>query len=319
MPSSNKSLLSARQVIDGNTDVYFIIGDPVEQVRAPESFNAIFARMGINAVLVPIRIAPQDAVQFVKTAFLAPNVKGIWVTVPHKSALMQAMDRVDKLATIAGAVNAVRRNADGRLEGALFDGEGFCASLDYFNITYTGKKVLMLGAGGAAAAIGASMVQGARACADIAMFDPTPGKAAETCGHLRAHSHARVFAVANNDPAGYDIVINASPLGLQSTDPMPCDVSRMDAGAALVDILMKNQPSPVIRAARTRGLVAQPGFEMMICQTAHYLDFFGMHRAASAVRTDARFIRELIYPSELRGEIRKQVAPRTPAALKLAA
>jgi shikimate dehydrogenase len=269
--------------------------------------------------LVPIRIAPEDVAQFVKTAFLSPNVKGLWVTVPHKSAVMRVLDRTDALATIAGAVNAVRRSADGRLEGALFDGEGFCASLDYFNIAYTGKKVLMLGAGGAAAAIGASMVQGARACADIAMFDPTPGKAAETCGHLRAHSNARVYAVANNDPAGYNIVINASPLGLKPTDPMPCDVARMDAGAALVDILMKNQPTPVVRAARARGLVAQPGFEMMILQTAHYLQFFGMHDAAQYVRMDANFIRELIYPSELLGEIRRPASAQMPAPLKLAA
>ena len=75
---------------------------------------------------------------------------------------------------------------------------------------------------------------------------------------------SRVRAVGSSDPAGFDLVVNASPLGLRACDPLPCDVARMDAGAALVDILMKNQPTPAVRAARARALVAQPGFEMMI-------------------------------------------------------
>ena len=89
------------------------------------------------------------------------------------------------------------------------------------------------------------------------------------------------------------------PLGLKTSDPMPCDVARMDAHAALVDILMKNQPSPMVRAARARGLAAFPGFEMMIQQAHLYLDFFGLHDAARHVRRDAGFIRQRIYPAEL--------------------
>ena len=114
-----------------------------------------------------------------------------------------------------------------------------------------------------------------------------------------------VSAAASNDPAGFDLVINASPLGLKSDDPLPCDVARMDAGAALVDILMKNQPTPVVCAARARGLVAEPGFEMMIQQTHRYLDFFGFTEAALLVRQNADFLRELVYPAELQGEIRR--------------
>jgi shikimate dehydrogenase len=114
-----------------------------------------------------------------------------------------------------------------------------------------------------------------------------------------------VVAAASNDPAGYDLIINATPLGMKSSDPLPVDVARMQPNAALVDILMKNQPTPVVRAARARGLVAEPGFEMMIQQTHCYLDFFGFHAAAEKVRQDANFLRELIYPTELLGEIRR--------------
>lgn len=290
--------------ISGSTDVYLIVGDPVEQVKAPESFNLIFARLGIDAVLVPVRVAPADLAGFVRSAFTAANIKGLWVAIPHKAPLAALVDGCSDLARVAGAVNAVRRHADGRIEGGLFDGEGFVASLALFGIEWTGRRVLIIGAGGGAAAIAASLAHGPLAAADIALYDPVPGKAAEVAGRIGQGSAARLHVVPSNDPAGYDLVVNASPLGLNAGDPMPCDVARMAPQAALVDILMKNQPTPVVRAARARGLVAQPGFEMMIQQTHLYLDFFGFHEAARQVRQDCNFIRELIYPRELLEEAR---------------
>ena len=303
--------------ISGTTDVYLILGDPVEQVRAPESFNPIFARMGIDAVLVPVHVAPENLNAFVKTAFMAKNIKGMWVTIPHKAPIMDVLDRYDDLGRIAGAVNAVRRNADGQIEGGLFDGEGFVAALSYFNIAYAGKRVLILGAGGAAAAIGASMActlagSPVGASAEVAFYDPVAGKAQAVAARIGASARARVFTVDSNDPAGFDVVINASLLGLKAADPLPCDVSRMEPHTALVDILMKNQPTPFVRAARQRGLVAHPGFEMMIQQTHLYLDFFGFTQAAARVRSDSDFVRELIYPAELVGEIRQPAVTEFP-------
>ncbi|SDO09941.1 shikimate dehydrogenase [Rhodoferax sp. OV413] len=294
--------------IDGHTAVYLIIGDPVEQVQAPTSFNRIFALLGINAVLVPVRVAPANLQAFVNTVFRASNIQGLWVTIPHKAPLLDWMDSSTDLARMAGAVNAVRRTASGHIEGGLFDGEGFVASLGYFQIAYAAKRVLILGAGGAAAAIAASLaLAGAQAPAEIAFYDPTPGRAEQAAARIRQGSPVAAQAVGSNDPAGFDLVVNATPLGLKSSDPLPCDVARMEPHAALVDILMKNQPTPVVRAARARGLVAEPGFEMMIQQTHCYLDFFGFHDAAQRLREDADFLRELIYPAELQGEIRRQM------------
>ncbi|MBC7699699.1 shikimate dehydrogenase [Aquabacterium sp.] len=291
-------------LVSGTTDVYLILGDPVEQVRAPQVFNLVFARMGIDAVLVPAHVAPEHLEAFVRTAFLSKNIKGMWVAIPHKAPITQLLDSCTELGRIAGAVNGIRRNADGRLKGGLFDGEGFVASLDWFGIGYAGKRALVIGAGGGASAIAVSLAcAGARSCAEVALYDPVPGKAAEVAARIAASSQAVVRAAGSNDPAGYDVVINASPLGLLLDDAMPCDVSRMDAHAALVDILMKNQPTPLVRAARARGLVAQPGFEMLIQQTHLYLDFFGFIQAAEQVRQDATFLREMIYPAELAGEI----------------
>jgi shikimate dehydrogenase len=295
--------------INGQTDVYLIPGDPVEQVRAPEVFNLIFRTLGINAVLVPVNVVAGDIEAFVKTAFLARNIKGMFLAIPHKSLVMGLLAHCNDYGRVAGAVNGIRRNPDGTLEGGLFDGKGLVSALDYFDIAYAGKRVLILGAGGGASAIAASLaIAGSRAPAEIALYDPVPGKAEAVAGHIvaaAAGKACKVLAAGSNDPWGYDVVVNASPLGLQSGDPLPCDVARLGPAAAVVDILMKNQPTPLVRAVRARHLVAQPGFEMLIQQAPDYLEFFGYAAAAQAVRQDATFIREHLYPAAMATEIRR--------------
>ena len=295
--------------IAGTTDVYLIPGDPVEQVRAPEVFNRIFQTLGIDAVLVPVHVAGGDIEVFTRAAFLAKNVKGMFLAIPHKSLVMGLLSHCNDYGRVAGAVNGIRRNLDGTLEGGLFDGKGLVSALDYFGISYAGKRVLILGAGGGASAIAASLaIAGNQAPAEISLYDPIPGKAHAVASHISAAAGAantKVSAASSSDPYAYDVVINASPLGLQKGDPLPCDVSRLAGNAAVVDILMKNQPTPLIQAVRARGLVAQPGFEMLIQQAPDYLEFFGYAEAAQAVRRDATFIREHLYPAAMAQEIRR--------------
>ena len=293
--------------IAGDTDVYLIPGDPVDQVRAPQVFNLIFKTLGINAVLVPMRVKGDDIQAFVQSAFLAQNVKGMFLAIPHKALVMNLLTSCNSHGRVAGAVNGIRRKGSGQLEGGLFDGLGFVRSLDFFGMAYTGKKVLVLGAGGGASAIAAALAMlGSAAPRHIALYDPATVKAKTVAGQIALavnNPHIQLSAANTNDPAGYDLVINASPLGLASGDAMPCEVSRLASHAAVVDILMKNQPTPFLRAVRARGLRAEPGFEMLIQQAPDYLEFFGYVDAASAVREDARFIREYLYPQEMASEI----------------
>jgi shikimate dehydrogenase len=296
-------------IIDGQTDVYLIPGDPVEQVRAPQVFNLIFKTLGINAVLVPARVKAGDIQEFVQSAFLAQNIKGLFLAIPHKALVMSLLTSCNTDGRVAGAVNGIRRNAQGELEGGLFDGTGFMHSLDYFGMIYAGKKVLILGAGGGASAIAAALAMAGSAAPNlIALYDPSPEKAQTVARQIASRANIQrphLVAASSNDPSGYDLVINASPLGLAQGDAMPCDTSRLTSHAAVVDILMKNQPTPFLQAARARGLQAEPGFEMLIQQAPDYLEFFGYVDAAHTVRKDARFIREYLYPAVMASEIRQ--------------
>jgi shikimate dehydrogenase len=277
--------------ISGTTRVFLILGDPVAQVRAPEAFNHLFDKHGVDAVLVPANVPASEFDGFVKHALKARNIDGLWLAIPHKTAMVELLDRCDRLGRSAGAVNAARRSADGTLEGALFDGVGFTKALDHFGIAVPGCKVLVVGVGGGGVAIATSLA--AKGAGRVALFDSLPGRTEAVAKKLSSEFGVEVVSAATPDPAGFDLVVNATPLGLKAGDPMPFDVARLDPGAAVVDILMKNQPTPLLRACRARGITAHPGFEMMVQQVPEYLSFFGFDAIAKAVQADSSDVRAL--------------------------
>jgi shikimate dehydrogenase len=262
--------------IHGKTDLYLIPGDPVTNVRLPRMFNAVFDRCGIAARMVPAQVRARDFAVWLKASFLAHNVKGMVIAPPHKPLAVDLLDGCGLFARIAGSVNAVRRTHSGELEGDLFDGEGIVGALDYFGIPFRGKRVLILGAGVSGAAIGVSLAEagGSDSAEYIAFHDPHPGRSAGVAARIDSAFDARVESVPHADPQGYDLIVNATMLGLRDGEALPVDVSRMAAHAAVFDILLRNQPTPLVRAARERGLHAQAGFEMLIQQMACYFDYF---------------------------------------------
>jgi shikimate dehydrogenase len=285
-----KKNLGAR--ISGTTRVFQILGDPVAQVRAPELFNHLFRQHGVDAVLVPVHVAPADLDAYVQHTLKARNIDGLWLAIPHKTAIVKMLDHCDPLGRAAAAVNAVRRNADCSLEGALFDGVGFIKALRELGFDVAGKRVLVVGVGGGGVAIAASVAS--LSPASVSLFDAAPGRTDEVANRLAKAFGAPVQSAVSSDPAGFDLVVNATPLGLQAGDALPFDVTRIDVSAVVVDILMKNQPTPLLEACRTRGLVAHPGFEMLVQQVPEYLRFFGYHDIARAVQADPSGVRSLL-------------------------
>lgn len=280
--------------ITGHTRVFMIVGDPVAQVRAPEVYNPLFRRHGVDAVLVPMKVAPAALAGFVRHAFQAQNLGGMWVTIPHKAAMQGLMDRCDDLAMLAGAVNAVRRADDGAIEGALYDGVGFVKGLDHFGVAVAGRRVLVVGAGGGGQAVAAAVAQ--REPAVVAVANRSPARAAELVARLTPAFGQRMQRAESTDPAGYDLVINCTSQGLKPDDPLPFEVARVDAGATVVDIIMTREPTPLLKACAARGLSAHAGFEMLVQQIPEYLRFFGLQQLAATLQEDMAEVRAVLYP-----------------------
>jgi shikimate dehydrogenase len=280
--------------ITGTTRVFFILGDPVAQVRAPEVYNRLFAQAGIDAVLVPLKLPAAALPGFLQHGMAAENIGGFWATIPHKSALAALLQPTDPVARIAGAVNAVRRHADGTLEAALFDGIGFVKGLDHFGIGVAGQRVLVVGAGGGGHAVAAAIAQ--RGPAALAVFNRTRNRAQALVERLRPLVGDAAAVAESADAAGFDLIVNCTSQGLKPDDALPFDPARVDAGAAVVDIIMSRQPTPLLRRCRERGLQAEAGFEMLVQQVPEYLRFFGFDALAQTLQSDLGAVRSLLYP-----------------------
>ena len=284
--------------ITGTTRVFYILGDPVAQARTPEVYNPLFQRHGIDAVVVPLKLPAAALPGFLQHGMAAENVGGFWATIPHKSALAALLKPEDPVAAVAGAVNAVRRCDNGRLEAALFDGIGFVKGLDHFGIGVRNRRVLVVGAGGGAHAVAAALAQ--RAPARQAVFNRSIERARSLVQRLRSLTGTAAEVAESADPAGFDLVVNCTPLGLQPEDPLPFDPARVDAGAAVVDIIMSREPTPLLRACRARGLQAEPGYEMLVQQVPEFLRFFGFEDLAQALQGDLGELRALLQPASAR-------------------
>ncbi|RFO97242.1 shikimate dehydrogenase [Rhodoferax lacus] len=284
--------------ISGKTRVFMIIGDPVAQVRAPEVYNQLFATHGIDAVLVPVKVSAAQLAGFVRNAFAAENFGGFWVTIPHKAAMQALMQECDPVAEVAGAVNAVRRKAngatEGALEGALFDGLGFIKGLDHFGIAVQGRRVLVLGAGGGGQAVAAALAQ--RSPSSLVIANRSIDKAQAIVDRLQPRFEVPVSCTTSTDPAGFDVIVNCTSQGLKAGDALPTDPARIDAGAAVVDIIMTKEPTPLLAACRARGLHAHAGFEMLVQQVPEYMRFFGMPELAATLQQDLTEVRQMLYP-----------------------
>ena len=280
--------------ITGTTRVFYILGDPVAQVRAPEVYNQLFQLHGVDAVLVPLKLPAAALPGFLEHGMKAENVGGFWATIPHKSALAALLNPTDPVAAIAGAVNAVKRHPDGRLEAALFDGIGFVKGLGHFGIAVAGRRVLVVGAGGGGHAVAAALAQ--RGPAALAVYNRSTDRARSLVERLQPIAGASAVVAGSADPAGFDLVVNCTSMGLKPEDPMPFDPARVDAGAAVVDIIMSREPTPLLRACRERGLKAEAGFEMLVQQVPEYLRFFGFDAIGQRLQSNLDLVRSMLYP-----------------------
>ena len=174
--------------ISGTTQIFPVIGWPVEQAKAPAIYNAYFAKHGIDAVCVPMRVSPADYPAFVRGLMRVPNVGGVCVTIPHKPATVDIGDFATDAAIASGAANAIFRSDDGRIVADLIDGEGFVRALDRTTMDigfhYPNNAALVVGCGGVGSAIAVSLA--GRGIANLGLVDIDSGVTAALADRIAA-------------------------------------------------------------------------------------------------------------------------------------
>jgi shikimate dehydrogenase len=236
-------------------------------------YNPYFDSIGVDAVVVPMGVKPEDYAQFLPPLFKLSNIAGALVTMPHKVTSLVLVDEISTAAKIAGACNAIKRAADGRLIGDMFDGEGFVRGVGRKGRKVAGASALVVGSGGVGSAIAASLA--GAGVAVLGLFDVSAAAANALAARLKTHYPKLDVRLGSKDPQGYDIVINATPIGMKPNDPLPLAVDRIAPSAFVGEVVMKEEMTPFLRAAKQKGCEIQIGTDMLFEQIPAYLEFFG--------------------------------------------
>ncbi len=261
-------------MINGLTQIIAHIGYPTQTFKSPMIYNPYFAAHGINAVVVPFACQADNYADFLRAVFRNHNTLGALITMPHKVSTVGLLDRLSPTAQIAGACNAVRRGADGQLEGDMFDGEGFVRGMIRKGFVPQGQSALVVGNGGVGCAIAASLA--AAGVARLALFDPNTAQSAQLAARLQTHYPDLVVETGRAVAQGFDLVVNASPLGMYDDDPLPLDVSQIEPTAFVGDVVLSREMTPFLTAAAERGCTIQVATDMLFEQIPAYLEYFGL-------------------------------------------
>jgi shikimate dehydrogenase len=262
------------RAITGRTRVFAILADPIAQVKAPQGLNRIMAERGVDGVMVPLHVAAADLATVLAGLRGVQSFGGAIITVPHKTAIVPLLDRVSDAARLVGAVNAVRREADGRLVGEILDGAGFVAGLRAAGHEPLGRSAYLAGAGGAANAIAFALAEAG--VSRLTVHNRTPARVEDLFARLRRLVPDLPLSAGTPDPAGHDLVVNATSLGLRPDDALPLDPAGLGPDQLVAEIIMQPAETPLLRAAAARGCRTHPGWPMLEGQLALMADFLGM-------------------------------------------
>jgi len=274
-------------LINGHTEVIAHIGFPTHAFKAPLIYNPYFEKQGINALVVPMGCKAEDYPVFLRAIFSLSNIRGALITMPHKVSTLSLVDEVLPAAVIAGACNAVRLGPLGQLQGDMFDGAGFVRGVQRKGFKLEGKRVLVVGSGGVGSAIAASLA--AEKIAAISLFDVRTASCDGLGQRLQSEYPQIKVNTGSNDPEGHDLVVNATPLGMNEGDPLPMDVSRIAPETFVGEVVMRQEMTAFLQAAKNRGCQVQVGSDMLFEQIPAYLEFFGLETTtAEVLRSVAR-------------------------------
>lgn len=260
--------------IRGTTSLIAHIGWPTHSFKAPMIYNPYFEREGIDAVVVPMGCKPEHYPALLRSVFTLTNIAGALITMPHKVTTLELLDAASPAVRIAGACNAVRRDEAGRLVGDMFDGEGFVRGLKRKGVALAGARALVVGAGGVGSAIAASLA--GAGVGTLGLYDARAAAAEALAQRLKTHYPALAVETGSNDPHGWDVVVNATPLGMNDGDPLPVDVTRLAPDTVVGEVVMKQEMTAFLKAAQARGCRFQVGTDMLFEQIPAYLEFFGL-------------------------------------------
>jgi shikimate dehydrogenase len=254
-------------MISGKTSIFGIFGHPVEHSFSPGMHNAAFAAIGLDGCYVPFAVHPDDLGNAVK-AIVPLGLCGLNITIPHKEKVIPFLDDLTDDARLIGAVNTIEVR-DEKLIGHNTDGKGFLRSLrEETGFRPRGKTFLMIGSGGASRAVCFELALAG--AGNILLHDIDRDKAGKLGHDIRSATATRVTETDASSlrtlAPDADCIINATPLGLKKSDPLPLSRDLIRKGQLVCDLVYNPPDTQLLRTARTRGAKTLRGIGMLLYQ-----------------------------------------------------
>ncbi|TBL75367.1 shikimate dehydrogenase [Paenibacillus thalictri] len=271
--------------LDSHTILYGVFGDPIRHSKSPIMLNRAFREVGLNAAYGAFHILPgtlKEAVNGIR----ALGFRGVNVTIPHKVELMEYLDEIDEGARQIGAVNTIV-NEKGRLIGYNTDGIGYVRSLkEETGIDLAGKRVLMLGAGGAARGVGYALAK--EGAARITIANRTKERAEELAEYMARFTEAEGIGLEQVAQAASeaDLIVNNTSVGMHpNVDEVPMDTALIREGIVVSDLVYNPLVTKFLREAQQRGAAIHSGLGMFIYQGAYAFEYWtGLPAPIQAMR-----------------------------------
>ena len=252
-------------MISGATGLAAVVGDPVEHSLSPAIHNAAFEALDVDWVFLAFQVGAAELASAV-SGLRAIRVEGLSVTMPHKAAVVPLLDRLTSSAQSIGAVNCVSRQGTD-LVGHNTDGDGLVDALRETGFDPAGKRCLILGAGGAARA--AAFALGVAGAESVVVRSRRPEAAAAA-----ATLAGRAGSAEEQGSASYDLVVNATPLGMRSSDPSPIREEEIRAGQTVADLAYAAGSTPLLAAASAVGAAPVEGTRVLLHQAARAFELW---------------------------------------------
>lgn len=256
--------------ISGKTRVCGVIGDPIEHTLSPIMHNAAFNALGLDYVFLAFKVKTAE-VETAIDGMRALKIRGLNVTMPHKTSVIKHLDRVDLSAQIVNSVNTIL-NKENLLFGFNTDGIGALKALKENGVQLKGRKVLLLGAGGAARAIAYTL---AKEADELAVLNRTVKQAQDLARLLQKSLNKKVVAGSlspkdiQSSIRDSDILVNATSVGMKpKTDESPIPSKLLRSNMAVMDIVYNPLETKLAKEAKEMGAKVVSGVEMLIYQGA---------------------------------------------------
>ncbi|HVF65086.1 MAG TPA: shikimate dehydrogenase [Casimicrobiaceae bacterium] len=270
--SDSEDDADAVDFINGATRLYGIVGDPIEQVRSPEMVTRELLNRGLDAILVPLHVATAEFESVLPSLMKLRNLDGLIFTIPFKARALALAHDVGPQARVIGGFNAMVRRSGGTWAGEMFDGLGCVEAFSRRGFSIQGKRLMLIGLGGAGSAIGAAMA--AQKPGLLRLFDVDRARCERMAGIVANISPSTDVEIGEPLVEGVDVLFNATPLGMLGDARMPIEATRLPAELIVFDAVVKPEVTPLLALAQACGCRTVGGREMMRGQISRIVDWF---------------------------------------------